>query len=61
MLSDSQGEVRGVFTGLFGAGILTDALAGPISIRPDGKVVYNQFHIDVHRAIDLIKTLRRDG
>ena len=31
-----------------------------VIIDPDGKVVYNQFHIDVHQAIDLIRSLRRD-
>ena len=30
-----------------------------VIIDPDGKVVYNQFHIDVHQAIDLIQSLRR--
>ncbi len=30
-----------------------------VIVDPDGKVVYNQFHIDVNQAIDLIKTLRR--
>ena len=32
-----------------------------VIIDPAGKVVYNQFHIDVHQAIDLIRSLRRDG
>jgi len=30
-----------------------------VIIDPGGKVVYNQFHIDVHQAIDLIRSLRR--
>ncbi len=29
-----------------------------VIIDPDGKVVYNNFHIDVHQAIDLIRSLR---
>ena len=32
-----------------------------VMIDPDGKVVCNQFHIDVHRAVDPIKSLRREG
>ncbi len=32
-----------------------------VVIDPNGTVVYNQFHINVHQAIDLIRSLRRDS